>query len=89
MRLDYDLDARALYVTITNGPVARTVPVDDSTNVDVDAGGQLVGVEVLDYGRPWPLEQILSRWRVSESHAGCLRAVLAAGLRAPEMSVVA
>lgn len=87
MRLDYDLDVHALYVTITSAPVGRAIPVDDLTNVDVDADGNLVGIEVLDYGRWWPLDAIISRFGVSEPHVACLRAVLAAGSSAAEVRV--
>lgn len=87
MRLDYDLDVHALYVAITNGPVARTVPIDESTSVDLDADGVLVGIEVLDYARPWPLEQIIADHPMSLPHSACLRAVQAAGCKAAEVTV--
>ena len=87
MRLDYDLDAHALYVTISNEPVARTVEMDASTFVDVDADGRLVGIEVLDYAKPWPLERVIAECEVSPPHAACLRAVQAAGCRAPEVTL--
>jgi uncharacterized protein YuzE len=87
VRIDYDLDAHALYVTITADPVASTVAIDDGTNVDLDQAGGIVGIEVVDYAKPWPLEQILAAYRVSPPHAACLRAVQAAGWRAPEVTV--
>ena len=45
---DYDADANALYYTLTERPVARTVAIGDRVNVDVDTDGQAVGIEVLD-----------------------------------------
>lgn len=44
----YDADANALYYRITAEPVARTVAHGDRVNVDVDADGNAVGIEVLD-----------------------------------------
>ena len=45
---EYDADADALYYQLTREPVARTVCIGDRVNVDVDAAGEAVGIEVLD-----------------------------------------
>jgi uncharacterized protein YuzE len=45
---EYDGDAKALYYRLTREPVSRTVSIGDRVNVDVDADGQAVGVEVLN-----------------------------------------
>ena len=44
---EYDADADALYYRLTGKPVARTVAIGDRVNVDVDADGQAVGIEVI------------------------------------------
>ena len=44
----YDADADALYYQLTSEPVARTVCIGDRVNVDVDAAGEAVGIEVRD-----------------------------------------
>lgn len=52
-RLEYDKNVRGLYVTMSGvaqaGSVAETVTANDNplVNLDFDADGQLVGVEVL------------------------------------------
>lgn len=44
----YDAEADALYYRLTSEPIARTVCIGDRVNVDVDAAGEAVGIEVLD-----------------------------------------
>ena len=43
----YDAEADALYYQLTHEPVVRTVCIGDCVNVDVDAAGEAVGIEVL------------------------------------------
>lgn len=73
IRQSYDLDANALYITVTDHQVARTVEIDAATLVDVDPAGFLVGIEVLSPQRCWPLEDILGRFGVAEADAEQLR----------------
>jgi len=47
VRLDLDPAIRAWYLTLTDGPVSRTVHVSDEVAVDVDEGDAVVGVEFL------------------------------------------
>ena len=70
----YDLDADALYIRLADHPVARTVQLDAGTLVDLDADGALVGIEVIQPQRAWPLDDILARFAVSEDDARGLRA---------------
>jgi uncharacterized protein YuzE len=45
MMVQYDTEAGATYVQLTEGDVARTVNVGDLVSVDVDAHGQPVGLD--------------------------------------------
>ena len=72
MKISYDAQVSALYVTLADGRVARTVALDDGTNADEDAGGKLLGIEVLNPGRAWPLAQILRDYEVSGDNAHML-----------------
>lgn len=48
MRIDYDREARAVYVTVVEGVHARTVEVKPlSIYVDLDAEGRTLGIEFL------------------------------------------
>jgi uncharacterized protein YuzE len=70
----YDLSANALYITVTDHQVARTAEIDTGTLVDVDAAGAIVGIEVLNFDRPWPLTKILGLFTVAPEDADQLRA---------------
>ncbi len=74
MRLKFDLDARALYIRLSDERVARTREIDDNTNVDVDASGGVVGIEVISIVHPWPLAEILERFPIPEDEEAQLRA---------------
>lgn len=74
MRAEYDANADALYAYLTDADVARTVEIDDSTNVDLDASGGIVGIEVLAPGHLWPLAEIIRRWDIAPADAAMLMA---------------
>lgn len=48
MTIKYDTVADAVYVSMTSGQVAKTVKVNDRLNMDVDTGGNTIGIEILD-----------------------------------------
>lgn len=63
MKVTYDADADAAYIYFVDeigaGGVSRTYPCDPSevggmVNLDFDAGGRLIGVEVMDASRLLP-----------------------------------
>ncbi|MEV5412180.1 DUF2283 domain-containing protein [Thermopolyspora sp. NPDC052614] len=81
MRLDYDLDANALYIRLTEMPVATTDTIDDETLVDVDETGAPVGIEILgicgvDVGGA--LRAVLERYEFSAEDELQLRALFPA-----------
>ncbi|MBW3537379.1 MAG: DUF2283 domain-containing protein [Actinobacteria bacterium] len=67
LRLTYDSDADAAYAylqpaSVIQPSVSETVPATDSNNLDFDANGRLVGVEVLGAkARLHP--DLLSEWQ--------------------------
>jgi uncharacterized protein YuzE len=74
MKVEYDQQADALYITLAElAEVARTVQIDPGTLVDLDGRGWLIGVEILRAARPWPLDEILSRFPADFTHAHMLR----------------
>jgi uncharacterized protein YuzE len=74
IRQSYDLAANALYITVTDRQVTHTVEVDPGTLVDVDAAGSIVGIEVLNPDRCWPLNDILDRFSTGPEDAAQLKA---------------
>ena len=76
MLLTYDNDSDALYVLLREGvAVARTEQIDPGTLVDIDRSGEIVGIEVLRPARAWPLDEVVSKFHVSEHDALMLRSV--------------
>jgi uncharacterized protein YuzE len=73
----YDLDADALYIELADSQAGRTVQVDVGTLVDLDLAGNVVGIEVIQPARMWPLGEILARFNVSDDDARELRAYFA------------
>lgn len=75
----YDLDAGALYIKLTerHRQVARTAQLDSGTMVDLDSDGYVLGIEVIQPGRDWPLSEILDRFTVADYDAAELRAYFA------------
>jgi uncharacterized protein YuzE len=59
MELEYDLSDRALYIRLSDQEIVSSRDVDDNTNVDLDASGVVVGIEVIDIDLPWPVAEIL------------------------------
>jgi len=72
MKVTYDAGAGAVYVELAEGEHGRTVAVDEGTNVDLDSGGRLLGIEVLAPGTPWPLAEIMRRWEIGSEDATML-----------------
>jgi uncharacterized protein YuzE len=64
IRLEYDADADALYAYVRSADIHETIEIggDGGTMVDVDTAGHVVGIEVLNPGRLWPLAAILRRF---------------------------
>lgn len=74
MRLKYDMNAGALYIRLTDAPVARTREVDDNTMVDLDADGEVIGIEVVSITHPWPLDEVLRSYAIPAGEEAQIRA---------------
>ena len=64
MKLAYDYTADALYIELSGSLVDQTYQLDAGTMVDLDNLGKVVGIEVLQPAREWPLEDIKSRFEL-------------------------
>lgn len=58
MKVNYDDTVDALYIELSGAVVSRSVEYDPGTHVDVDASGTIVGIEVIQPARSWPLQVI-------------------------------
>jgi uncharacterized protein YuzE len=50
LRLKYDSDAEALYLTLREGLAAETIEIEESVYVDLDADERPIGIEFLNPG---------------------------------------
>jgi uncharacterized protein YuzE len=50
MQITYDPEADALYVGLRDVPAEDAVEIEQGVTVDLDAGGHVIGLEVLDAG---------------------------------------
>ena len=66
IRVRHDLAAGALYIALTEGEFSCTREVGPDVMVDLDLRWRVLGIEVLCPGRPWPLAEILARYKVDE-----------------------
>ena len=75
MTLDYDREADAVDIALSDGIVARTVEIDPGTLIDVDAQGRVLSIEVIHPRRRWPLGEILDRFTIDDEDAAMLAAL--------------
>lgn len=55
MKLHYYPETDSLYVEFKPGPGAETVEITDGLNADLDAEGQLVGLDIDHASKHWGL----------------------------------
>ncbi|MBI2910458.1 MAG: DUF2283 domain-containing protein [Chloroflexi bacterium] len=48
MRIEYGREADALYIHLLEVRVSDNIDVEDGVTVDLDAEGQILGIEILD-----------------------------------------
>jgi len=73
----YDRDADALYVRLTDGDRVRAIEIDDATYVDVDADDRPVGIELLYPAMGVNLDAIAKRLSLESKIAGIIAAIAA------------
>ena len=62
MSIEYDKEVDALYIRIQEKDVARTQEGSAGLNVDFDAEGELIGLEVLGAAKNYSLTDIFNRY---------------------------
>jgi len=84
MRLKYDEMANALYIYLQDGvkPVGGE-EVDPGTLVDLDEEGRVIGIEILNPGRVWPLDEIVDRYEIDLDDVLALRSLAPFNKRFP------
>lgn len=62
MTYTYDPQADALYVALGTGEFGRTIAVDEDRNVDLDATGGALGIEVIGASEGFQLTDLVDRF---------------------------
>lgn len=60
MKIQYDKAADALYISLKKGKTSKTIKMKDRLLVDVDRGGNIVGIEILSASAHMPKKQFSS-----------------------------
>jgi uncharacterized protein YuzE len=48
MKMTYDPDVDALYIELRDEAIAESVDLEEGVTLDLDASGQIIGIEILD-----------------------------------------
>jgi len=59
MKVSYDREADALYISLNEELPDGVVEVRDEVNLDVTADGRIIGIEILDASRKIDLKTLL------------------------------
>lgn len=63
MKVEYDKDADAAYIyfkEIAKGEVVQTISLNEAVNIDLNAEGKTLGIEILDASKNLPANAIKS-----------------------------
>ena len=67
LRLEYDPTVNCFYLQLKDAPVARSVDIDDKTEVvvDLDARNEVVGIELIQPSRA-TLQEVARRYELPD-----------------------
>lgn len=60
MKIEFSREADAIYISLHEEDVARSVEIEDGVVADFNADGRLIGLEVLDVSRRYDTPDIAS-----------------------------
>jgi uncharacterized protein YuzE len=60
MKIEYDSEIDALYIRLQEKQVDRTLEIEEGLNIDLDASGKMIGIEVLDATDRYSLADIFN-----------------------------
>lgn len=58
MNITYDKEADAMYIEFRTGGFAKNKKIDDLTIIDLDEGGNILGIELLEVSKRIPVESL-------------------------------
>ena len=60
MKIEYDKEVDALYIRIQEKKVARTKEIEEGINLDLDAEGKVIGLEIIGATERYSKEDIFN-----------------------------
>jgi len=60
MKISYDKEADAAYIRLSDLQPAGVIEVAEGINVDVTDGDEIVGIEILNAARKFPLKSLFT-----------------------------
>ncbi len=60
MKIEYDREVDALYIRIQEKKVFKTREIEEGINIDIDENNKIIGLEVLDATKKYPLMDIFN-----------------------------
>lgn len=75
MLISYDESSDAVYISLglADRLVSRTEQLDAGTLVDLDAHGNLIGIEVIQPARHWPIDKVVEQFGLAPDAAEALQ----------------
>jgi len=66
MKISYDAEADAAYIQLSDLQPSGVVEAEDGINLDMTEDNQLVGIEILDASKKFPIETLYKYEREPE-----------------------
>ncbi|MGI9000033.1 MAG: DUF2283 domain-containing protein [Pseudonocardia sp.] len=67
IKVEVDTVIGAAYIQLSDTAVSRTEEYSEDINVDLDAHGMVVGIELLDTSMSVPLDELVVRYHIKSS----------------------
>lgn len=60
MKIEYSKDVDALYIRLREAKIADSMDIEEGVTVDLDEGGHIVGIEILDASEKLELSDLVN-----------------------------
>ena len=60
MKIEYSKDVDALYIRLREAKIADSIDIEEGVTVDLDEGGHIVGIEILDASEKLELSDLVN-----------------------------
>jgi len=60
MKITYDKEVDAAYLKLSDGQPSGVIEISEGVNLDLTEDGKLIGIEILDATKKFPLQTLFS-----------------------------